>query len=100
MGPGLAATGALGGGPALLTSGSAASGAGTSLIPHPAPYVAVSDTRVYRGGVPQTSSAIRAFARLLPAEWKKPIAALFITGLALVPIIYSGNMTGVTVTME
>src|SRR5699024_12261894 len=25
--------------------------------------------------------------------WKKPIAALFVVGLALVPLIYSGNMT-------
>ncbi|MFC0672552.1 YhgE/Pip family protein [Brachybacterium hainanense] len=30
---------------------------------------------------------------LIPAEWKKPIAALFVTGLAVVPIVYSGNMT-------
>ena len=35
----------------------------------------------------------RGAAALLPSEWKKPIAALFVTGLALVPVIYSGNMT-------
>lgn len=35
----------------------------------------------------------RGVLALLPGEWKKPIAALFVTGLALVPLIYSGNMT-------
>ena len=39
------------------------------------------------------SSAGRGAVALLPGEWKKPIAALFVTGLALVPLIYSGNMT-------
>ncbi|MGP4917925.1 YhgE/Pip domain-containing protein [Brachybacterium tyrofermentans] len=35
----------------------------------------------------------RGATALLPSEWKKPIAALFVVGLALVPLIYSGNMT-------
>jgi putative membrane protein len=40
-----------------------------------------------------TAAAGRGAVALLPREWKKPIAALFVTGLALVPLIYSGNMT-------
>ena len=39
------------------------------------------------------SAAGRGAVALLPREWKKPIAALFVTGLALVPLVYSGNMT-------
>ncbi|MDN6304040.1 MAG: YhgE/Pip family protein, partial [Brachybacterium sp.] len=39
------------------------------------------------------SSLGRGAVALLPREWKKPIAALFVVGLALVPLIYSGNMT-------
>src|SRR5699024_4937802 len=39
------------------------------------------------------SAVGRGALALLPGEWKKPIAALFVTGLALVPLIYSGNMT-------
>src|SRR5699024_9413036 len=38
-------------------------------------------------------AAVSGAVALLPAEWKKPIAALFVVGLATVPVIYSGNMT-------
>ena len=40
-----------------------------------------------------TAAAGRGAVALLPGEWKKPIAALFVAGLALVPLVYSGNMT-------
>lgn len=39
------------------------------------------------------STAGRGALALLPGEWRKPIAALFVVGLALVPVIYSGTMT-------
>lgn len=35
----------------------------------------------------------RAVSPVVPAQWKQRIALLFVTGLAFVPIIYSGNMT-------
>lgn len=35
----------------------------------------------------------RDIGQVIPGEWKQRIALLFATGLAVVPIIYSGNMT-------
>lgn len=35
----------------------------------------------------------RDAAQVIPGEWKQRIALLFATGLALVPVIYAGNMT-------
>ncbi|WP_193105176.1 YhgE/Pip domain-containing protein [Brachybacterium sp. FME24] len=46
-----------------------------------------------RGAGRGIAAAGRGAVALLPGEWKKPIAALFVVGLALVPVIYSGNMT-------
>ena len=48
-------------------------------------------------GLEATGQGLSALGRgvvaLLPGEWKKPIAALFVAGLATVPLVYSGNMT-------
>ncbi|WP_460476428.1 YhgE/Pip family protein [Brachybacterium huguangmaarense] len=38
------------------------------------------------------SGFLRSLAALLPGEWKQRIALLFASGLALVPLIYTGNM--------
>lgn len=43
--------------------------------------------------VSASRSVDRAVSPVVPAQWKQRIALLFVTGLAFVPIAYSGNMT-------
>lgn len=78
---------------ALVSLASSLVGAVFRALSSAASFVHGAGQRTLRRIGRAASATGRGAAALLPREWKKPIAALFVVGLALVPVIYSGNMT-------
>ena len=78
---------------AVLSALSTALSSASSAVSSAARAVAGALGRALRRTGRAAAATGRGAVALLPGEWKKPIAALFVVGLALVPVIYSGNMT-------
>ena len=78
---------------AVLSALSTALSSASSAVSSAARAVAGALGRALRRTGRAATATGRGAVALLPGEWKKPIAALFVVGLALVPVIYSGNMT-------